>query len=97
VIVHRRDVRRDRDAEFRVVGTGADLLDRVHEARRQLEVDLSNLEPFAPPRMTPPGKPNPAKTSQGGALLHIYEELAQHRGQLESCHDLLLADWARLG
>lgn len=46
--------------------------------------------------MTPPGQPNPAKTSQGGALIHIYEELAQHRGQLESCHDLLLADWARL-
>lgn len=36
------------------------------------------------------------KPSQGGALIHIYEELAQHRGQLEGCRDLLLTDWARL-
>ena len=60
-VVAGRDVRRDRDAEFRAAGTGADLLDRVHQARRQLKSDLSNLEPFAPPRMTPPGKPSQDK------------------------------------
>jgi uncharacterized damage-inducible protein DinB len=92
-----RDVQRDRDAEFRAAGTVADLLDRAHQARRQLEADIAHLDPSAPPRRIPPGKPNPAKTSQGGALIHIYEELAQHRGQLESCRDLLLTDWAPLG
>ena len=37
----------------------------------------------------------PSATSQGGALIHIYEELAQHRGQMEVRADVMLADWAR--
>jgi hypothetical protein len=35
--------------------------------------------------------------TQGGALLHIYEELAQHRGQMEITRDLLWAPWAQFG
>jgi hypothetical protein len=37
----------------------------------------------------------PSGRTQGGALVHIYEELAQHRGQMEICRDVLLSDWAR--
>lgn len=29
--------------------------------------------------------------TQGGALLHLYEELAQHRGQMELSRDVLVA------
>ncbi len=37
----------------------------------------------------------PAKTGQGGVLVHLYEKLAQHRGQLEGCRELvLLTGWA---
>lgn len=65
-----RTVQRDRDAEFRASGSVGDLVDRTRRARRQLEADLANLEPFAPPRGTP--KPDdaglPLARTQGGAL-----------------------------
>lgn len=94
-VVAGREVQRDRDAEFHAAGTVADLAERVSRGREQLRSDLTDLEPFAPPRGTPPGDPNPSKTTQGGALIHVYEELAQHRGQMEGCRDVLLAPWMR--
>ena len=100
-----RDVERDRDAEFRASGSVRDLLHRTDQARQQFRADLANLDPGAPPR----GVPNPAFVpggqsdadlplgrSQGGVLIHIYSELAQHRGQMEGCRDVLLAPWAQL-
>ncbi|MDQ3826936.1 MAG: DUF664 domain-containing protein, partial [Actinomycetota bacterium] len=56
-----------------------------------LRADLSALDPFAPPRGDPHVDDStlPLARTQGGALLHIYEELAQHRGQLEITRDLL--------
>ena len=103
-IIAGRNVERDRDAEFRASGPVQDLLRRTDQARQQLRADLSNLDPTAPPR----GVPNPAFVpggrsdadlplgrTQGGALVHLYSELAQHRGQLEGCRDVLLAPWAR--
>jgi len=65
-VVAGRNVQRDRDAEFRAAGTVADLLDRVHQARRQLEADIAHLHPFAAPRWIPPGnptQPRPAKAA----------------------------------
>ncbi len=34
----------------------------------------------------------PIGTSRGIALLHVYEELVQHLGQLEITRDILLPD-----
>jgi hypothetical protein len=92
-----RDIERDRDAEFRATGTVAELVVRVRNARRQLEVDVANLEPFAAPLGTPAPQDVglPLATTQGGVLVHIYAELAQHRGQMETCRDVLLAPWAK--
>jgi hypothetical protein len=93
-----RTIDRDRDAEFTASGPVADLVIRARQARAQLVDDLVHLEPFAAPRL-------PTSTSrhrqadgrtQGGALIHLYEELAQHRGQMETCRDVILAPWARL-
>ena len=84
-LVAGRSIERDRDAEFRAAGAVGALVERTGRARRQLEADITNLEPFAPPGGTP--DPNdaglPLAQTQGGALIHLYEELAQHRGQME--------------
>jgi hypothetical protein len=97
-VVAGRRVERDRDAEFRATGAVADLVERARQARRQLESDIGNLEPSAPPRGTtrPEDAGLPLARSQGGALIHIYEELAQHHGQMEGCRDVLLAPWVKL-
>ena len=97
-LVAGRRIQRDRDAEFRASGSVRELVERARRARRQLQSDIANLEPFAKPR----GVPRPEDTdlplgrTQGGALIHLYEELAQHRGQMEGCRDVLLAPWAQL-
>lgn len=97
-----RNVERDRDAEFRASGPVSALVNRTDQARQQLAADLSNFDPAAPPRGVPnpsfvPGGQSdadlPLGRTQGGVLIHIYSELAQHRGQMESCRDVLLAPW----
>ncbi|MBV8996629.1 MAG: DUF664 domain-containing protein [Pseudonocardiales bacterium] len=97
VIAGRRIVR-DRPAEFRATGRVAELVAATERARQRLRADLTALEPFAPPRGDPHVDDStlPLARTQGGALLHIYEELAQHRGQMEITRDLLRAPWARL-
>lgn len=97
-VVAGREVERDRAAEFRATGSVADLVDRTQRAQEQLRSDIGNLDPPAPPRgaTRPEDADLPLAQSQGGALIHIYEELAQHRGQMEGCRDVLLAPWAKL-
>jgi Protein of unknown function (DUF664) len=92
-----RKIVRDRPAEFVASGQVKDLAQQVQGAREQLRADLSHLEPYAPPRgaMTEKDRHLPLGRTQGGALVHIYEELAQHRGQMEITKDLLLSGWAR--
>jgi hypothetical protein len=93
-----RTIERDRDAEFRATGHVAALVERTRRARRQLAEDVANVQPSAPPRGTPGPEDAdypPART-QGGVLIHVYEELAQHLGQMEGCRDVLVASWARL-
>lgn len=91
-----RSVERDRPAEFRAAGPVAELVARARRARRQLAADIASVEPLAPPRL--PTRTDPAHAAhartQGGALIHLYEELAQHRGQMEGCRDVVLAPWA---
>jgi hypothetical protein len=92
-----RTIERDRDAEFRASGPVNELVRRTRQARRQLDADIADLEPPAPPRGTPePEDANlPLGRTQGGVLMHVYEELAQHRGQMEVTRDVLRAAWAR--
>jgi hypothetical protein len=92
-----RDIERDRDAEFRASGTVRELVDRARRARIQLRRDVAELNAYAPPRgvPAPDDADYPPARTQGGVLIHVYEELAQHRGQMEGCRDVLLAPWAR--
>lgn len=92
-LVAGREIVRDRAAEFTASGPVEELLTRVEAAKVQLHEDVDRADPLAPLR----GEPAPAYRdtvagrTQGGALQHVYEELAQHHGQLEITRDLLLA------
>jgi Protein of unknown function (DUF664) len=92
-----RTIERDRDAEFRASGPVAELVRRTRQARRQLDADVAGLEPLAPPRGTPEPEDAdlPLARTQGGVIMHVYEELAQHRGQMEITSDVLRAPWVR--
>ncbi|MEU8636483.1 DUF664 domain-containing protein [Amycolatopsis sp. NPDC048633] len=90
-LVAGRAVERDRDAEFTASGPVSVLAERVAAAKDQLRADLTVAEPAEPLRAPAPAKyaDTPAGRSQGGALQHVYEELAQHHGQLELTRDIL--------
>src|ERR1700722_6579171 len=92
-VVCGRQIERDRAAEFTASGEGRALVGRVRSAQEQLRADIAELEPGAGPRgaLKPGHGDHPQYKSQGGALFHLYEELAQHRGQMEITRDLLLA------
>ena len=95
-VVAGRPTQRDRDAEFGAYGPVDELVDRTRAARAQLAADVATLDPLAPPRHPPDDEDDaalPIGRTQGGALVHIYEELSQHRGQMEGYRDLLLAPW----
>jgi hypothetical protein len=92
-VVAGRQIIRDRAAEFRATGSVEELAARTRQARCQLKADLADLEPYASPRgdAAPEDAALPYARTQGGALLHVYEELAQHLGQMEITRDVLLA------
>lgn len=90
------EVQRDRAAEFVAVGPVDDLVGRLAMAQAQLRRDLAGVEPAAPVRGRLPAddRARPLGRSQGGALLHLYDELARHRGHLELTVDVLRAGLA---
>ena len=91
-LVAGRPVHRDRPAEFTASGPVDELIARIDATKGQLRHDLAATQPSAPLRHEPPEDylvTTPGLT-QGGALLHLYEELAQHHGQLEVTRDLIL-------
>lgn len=92
-VVAGREISRDRPAEFVASGEVDELAARARRQREQLGRDLAALEPDAPPRgdVGADDRATPIGRTQGGALFHIYEELAQHRGQLELTRDILRA------
>lgn len=88
-----RPIQRDRDAEFTAQGPVGGLVEAVAAARRRFRHDLEAADALAPPRHPPaPGDAGtPLARTQGGVLLHVYEELSQHLGQMELTRDVLAA------
>ncbi|MFB4284058.1 MULTISPECIES: mycothiol transferase [unclassified Nonomuraea] len=92
-LVAGREVTRDRDAEFAGAGPVGPLLDEVATVRGRLADDVRAAVPGARLRDAPPAAflgPD-RELTQGSALLHVYEELAQHHGQMEILRDAILA------
>jgi len=88
-----REVVRDRATEFQTTGHVSDLVTKIEAARIALRSDVASAQTSAPPRNSPAPADAalPLGRTQGGALIHLYEELVQHLGQLEITRDLLLA------
>ena len=83
-------VERDRAAEFDATGTAAEALALLAAARQRLHEDVAATDFAAHPVLPPPNDPEAAEETQGGILLHVYEEIAQHLGHLDITRDLLL-------
>lgn len=86
---------RDRAAEFVAQGTVSDLRNKVEALQKQIRLDIDHMQSekplISPPR--PQFNPiplDPKDVMQGTALIHSYEELAQHRGQMELTRDIVL-------
>ena len=84
-------VARDRAAEFTATGTVEEALALLDAARVRLHEDVAAAEADRPPADPPGERLEPEYATQGDVLLHVYEELAQHLGQLEVTRDVLLA------
>jgi hypothetical protein len=84
---------RDRDSEFTATGTCADAMAACAAARRRLHEWAPRMD-AAPELAVMPQTQTPlaGEWTVGAALIHIYEELAQHLGHLEMTVDLLTAD-----
>jgi len=93
-VVAGRPVERDRDSEFMAAGPVAPLLAQIPEVKAQLARDAEHADSGAPLRNTPPlsfkGPDRPL--NQGAALQHVFEELAQHHGQMELIRDVIVAE-----
>jgi hypothetical protein len=81
-------VPRDRPGEFTATGAVRDLAAETDRLRGSLAQWVAASDVGAPP-----ANPDPRDeyATQGEVLLHVYEELAQHRGQLELTRDVLRA------
>ncbi|YAL84189.1 DUF664 domain-containing protein [Dermacoccaceae bacterium W4C1] len=94
-VIADRPIQRDRAAEFLATGTVAELLARMADQRARFADDLADFAWPAPPSgpLDERKRQNDADFigTQGGVLLHIYEELAQHRGHLDLTADLVRA------
>ena len=93
-----RQVTRDRDAEFRAQGTVADIRQAVGALKNQLQKDIKNVQGDRLLALSDALQPLQAWTTQqdvrnwrqGKAMIHAYEELAQHHGQMEITRDILM-------
>lgn len=84
-------VGRDRAAEFEASGTVEQLQRRAGQVTRQFREDLARTDLDAPLRTQHAGYSGlPISASARGALLHAFEELAQHHGHLEISRDVIL-------
>lgn len=93
-----RQVARDRDAEFQAQGTVAAIRQAVRALQKQLREDITRVQGDQTLAYPDALKPLQAWTTrqgvkywrQGKALIHAYEELSQHHGQMEITRDILL-------
>jgi hypothetical protein len=93
-----RQVTRDRDAEFQAQGTVADLRHAVRTLQKQLREDVTHVQgeralAYPDALLSPPAgttRQGVRHWRQGKALIHAYEELAQHHGQMEITRDILM-------
>ncbi|MEV4314829.1 DinB family protein [Actinocrispum sp. NPDC049592] len=93
-LVAGRPVDRDRGAEFEAHGPVDELVGHAREVEALLHTDVSEVDLEAPLHGFPPpefGGPD-IRLDRGVVLLHVYEELAQHHGQMEIMRDVLLAE-----
>lgn len=90
-----RPVERDRDAEFTSAGLVVPLLAQIAGVKAQLAADAEHANPSAPLHDTPPSnfKGPDRPLNQGAALQHVFEELAQHHGQMELMRDVIVAEF----
>ena len=86
-----RDVPRDRPAEFKATGSVKDLLERIQGLKVQIRDDLNGFKGISTLASIPDRSPIPEhhQWTQGMVLVHTYEELAQHHGQMELTRDVL--------
>ena len=84
-LVAGRPAHRDRDSEFVATGPVEPLLARVESTKAALERDVRQADFRAPLQAEPDSSflgPD-IPLDQGAALLHVYEELAQHHGHVD--------------
>jgi bifunctional pyridoxal-dependent enzyme with beta-cystathionase and maltose regulon repressor activities len=89
--IHGRTISRDRLAEFEASGPVSDLVARAANVRIQFHLDVKTAQPDAPLVTMPPSDllGPPRELTQGAALQHVYEELAQHHGQMQVIRDVM--------
>ena len=80
---------RDRDAEFAASGPVEELLRRAEHTREQFLADADATDLNAPPLAPKPIPRNWWQTTARQVLLHVFEELSQHLGQLEITRDVI--------
>lgn len=93
-----RHTDRDRPAEFQATGGAAALRAAVNDLKRQIRLDLRNVTLDVDGEQGLAAKPStdytplPDRThwTQGAVLMHTYEELAQHHGQMQLTRDILV-------
>jgi hypothetical protein len=90
-VIANRPIQRDRPAEFQASGTVADLLTKVAESKERLRADVAAAQWLSPPAgpVDEDDAATPLGRTQGGVLMHVFEELSQHLGQMELTRDLL--------
>ncbi|MFG1606725.1 aminotransferase class I/II-fold pyridoxal phosphate-dependent enzyme [Actinoplanes sp. NPDC049265] len=93
-LVAGRPIVRDRASEFTAEGPVAPLLERCARVRAAFHADVLAAQPHEPLRSAPPGDfDGPERElTQGAALQHVYEELAQHHGQMEGLRDQIVRE-----
>lgn len=86
-----RTISRDRPAEFTSSGTVEELVTLVERQRAAFRSDLQGFDGEAVPRgpLEERNMDRDEVRTQGGVLMHVYEELAQHRGHLDITADIV--------